>query len=63
MGDDREAKNNLRSLTRAVEQVIKLLDAEFQKPSDFARGQRIAKIMNALEMANDSAKRFGLGKR
>lgn len=54
-------REHLATLTAFVAGTIAKLDAEMRLPSDHARGQRIAKIMNDLEMANDRARYFGLG--
>ena len=58
-----QMKKYLRGLTKAVDVYLKAFDAEMAKPSDYERGRRIAALSNHLEMANDMAKRFGLGKR
>jgi hypothetical protein len=59
----RERTRYLRMLTTTVGRFVKLLDAEMARPSDVLRGQRIAQACNALENANDHAKRFGLPRR
>jgi len=56
------ASKYLRELIAATRVAIRAIDAEMNKPSTFERGQRIARITNALEFATDSAERFGLGK-
>ncbi len=56
-----ELKKHLVDLTNAVMKSIEVLDVEMKSPSDVDRGRRIAKICNYLEMANDSARYFGLG--
>lgn len=56
-----EYRKHLVGLTKAVDYFLDVLDAEMKKPSDFERGQRIAKMCNGLNMANDSAKHFALG--
>lgn len=57
----RNLKKHLKELTTTVRRCIDALDAELQKPSSVERGSRIAAITNALELANDSARHFGLG--
>jgi hypothetical protein len=52
---------HLTGLTQAVARAIKVIDAEMAKPSTPDRGKTIARCTNALEMANDSARYFGLG--
>ena len=51
----------LKELTTVVQMHLRDLDAEMQKPSDNQRGKRIAILCNALEIANDRARHFGLG--
>lgn len=53
----------LRDLTFSVTRAIAALDAEMQQPSTVERGKRIAQICNGLQLANDIAKRFGIGRR
>ena len=57
----REYKKCLVSLTGSVAQALSLIDAAMRWPSTVERGERIAMICNALDMANDSAMHFGLG--
>lgn len=59
----RELKKHLRDLTATVSQCLAALDAEMKEPSTVQRGSRIANISNALNLQNDIAMRFGLGKR
>lgn len=54
-------EGQLRELTQTVTRVASALDQEMRRPSSFERGKRIAKIINALEWANDCARHFGLG--
>ena len=54
-------KRYLLDLTAAVEQFVKRLDAQMKLPSTFERGRIIARLTNALEFENDSAKHYGLG--
>ena len=56
-----DEKKYLKQLTDAVLQCLEAIDTEMKLPSTHERGQRIAKICNALEIANDLARRFGLG--
>lgn len=37
------------------------LDELMKQPSTYERGKAVSRLMNALEMANDSARYFGLG--
>lgn len=55
-------RDQLRDLTCTVSRAIAALDAEMQQPSTVERGKRIAQICNGMQLANDCAKRFGLGK-
>ena len=50
----------LVSLTTAVLQFLAALDEIMKGPSTEKRGQKIAKLSNALELANDQARYFGL---
>lgn len=61
--DNRELKKHLRDLTDAVKVCLQALDDEMVRPPSEARGSRIAKISNALNLQNDIARRFGLGER
>lgn len=54
-------KRYLRELTEAVKACLDALDAEMKQPSTVDRGRRIAQICNKLNIANDIARRFGLG--
>lgn len=60
--DTRELRKYLTVLTTTTERAIGAIDAEMRKPSTTGRGQQIARITNALELQNDLALRFGLGK-
>lgn len=57
----RKLNSHLKNLTTTVSHYLVLIDAEMKKPSDGERGKRISKLTNALEMANDQARYFGLG--
>lgn len=59
----RERTKYLRILTKNVDQFLKWIDAEMQKPSTHDRGKRVAQACNALDLSNQHAKRFGLGRR
>lgn len=54
-------KNHLKELTESVSGFLVRIDAEMKKPSTPERGKVIAGLSNALEIANDSARYFGLG--
>lgn len=60
MRQHRETRKHLKELTTIVGKAIAALDAEMKKPSGNQRGQRIAKITNAVEWVNDCAIRYGL---
>lgn len=53
----------LRLLTADVKKFIAWMDLEMKKPATVERGQRISRAMNALELSNDGARRFGLPQR
>lgn len=57
----RALRRHLRDLTAVVAQAIAALDTEMKQPSTLERGKRVARVCNALEMANDRARHFGLG--
>ena len=48
-------------LTKTVQMFLRAHDALMRQPSTVERGKRIARLSNALEMANDRARYFGLG--
>lgn len=56
-----EAHQELRQLARAVSLALAQIDVAMQAPEFHARGQRIAAISNALDLANVQALHFGLG--
>jgi hypothetical protein len=56
----RQYKRALKDLTQAVSLAVAQLDAVMGQPESRARGELVAQIVNALDMANDSALRFGL---
>ena len=57
----RKVRKYLRELTRNVSAAITLLDDAMKGASTVERGRKVAAVCNALEFANDSARRFGLG--
>lgn len=57
----RKLKKHLTELTTAVLVAVDLLDGYGNSEQDKGRGAHLAKITNALEMANDQARYFGLG--
>lgn len=59
----RKLRKHLRDLTSVVRRGVKALDAEMKRPATSERGTRVAQVCNALELANDMAVRYGLGKR
>lgn len=56
-----EYKKALTELSLSVSQFIKALDAEMKQPSSPKRGENIAKLSNALDLANDKVRYFNLG--
>lgn len=56
----RELRRNLKDLVESVGVCLGALDAEMRTPSDAKRGQRVAAICNALDLAHDRAAHFGL---
>jgi hypothetical protein len=59
--DKRHLKKHLRDLTFTVQWFSARLDDEMKKPSNVERGKRIARLLNELDMACDSASRYALG--
>jgi hypothetical protein len=57
----RQLRKDLADLVRSVSSCLVLIDKEMATESSPARGRRIATILNAMEMANDRARFFGLG--
>lgn len=53
-------KKHLIALTEAVTQYLTALDAVMKEESTFERDRKIAKLSNALDVANDVAMHFGL---
>lgn len=56
-------KVHLTNLTRAVRRYLELMDQVVKETPSPERGQRMARLSNALEMANDQARHFGLGEK
>jgi len=54
-------KRHLKTLTDAVTQIVAGFDAIAKEPESPERGKKLAKLVNLLEMQNDSARYFGLG--
>lgn len=52
----------LRDLTNVVARALVALDSEMLNAPPEGRGNQIAKICNGLQLANDTAKRFGLAR-
>lgn len=59
--DAEKFKKHLKDLTESVSGFLVRIDAHMKAPSTPERGRIIAKLCNELEMANDSARYFGLG--
>jgi hypothetical protein len=59
---ERKYRNNLREITNAVGFALGELDAAMELPSTVDRGRLIARIANQLDLANDRALHFGLGR-
>jgi ribosomal protein L13E len=57
----RHYKRSLKELTTAVRMCMQALDSIMALPEGRGRGRLIAQVSNALEMANDRARYFGLG--
>ena len=55
-------KKHLNLLTRHVRAALAQIDVIVTEPVSRERGAKIAAVCNALEMANDQAWHFGLGK-
>ena len=58
--EDRELKKSLRTLSHSCFIFLRQLDEVMKGPSTPERGQKIAKLSNYLEMANDTVRRFAL---
>jgi len=57
----RHIRKALKALSGTVGEFLRLLDETMQGPSTFERGRRIAKLCNALDMANDGVRYNHLG--
>lgn len=57
----RDLTKHMKDLTSSVEGFLARLDVVMRQPSSEAKGRRIAKLSNDLEMANDTVRYFGLG--
>lgn len=57
---ERKLRKDFKALTDKVKAFLAALDREMKQPSSPERGSRIANLANALNMANDSARRYGL---
>lgn len=57
----RQYKRALQELITAVRMCGQALDSLMALPEGRGRGRLIAQVANALEMANDRARYFGLG--
>ena len=54
-------KKHLRALSAAVTEHLRALDAEMALPDGRERGERIARLANQLDYANDRVRYFALG--
>ena len=54
-------KKYLKALTDFVRGYIYQMDELMKQPSTVERGRQVAKLSNALELANDQARYHGLG--
>lgn len=65
MTEKQEIKNlrkYLKSLIKNNREAILILDKVMKDKESYERGQRVAKIINALEFATDASERYGLNK-
>ena len=60
MSNERALRKHLTDLTTAVRNYLVSIDQAMRRPESKERGQEIARLSNALEMANDRARFFGL---
>ncbi len=58
--EERRHEKHLRDLTDAILICLERLDAVMKAPESNERGKQIAVVANALDMANDQARYFGL---
>ena len=56
-------KKALKEHCNNVEEFIKKFDELMKLPSTHERGQKMAKLINALQFSNDSIKHFQLGEK
>lgn len=54
-------RKNLKQLTGDIGVAVKAFDKVADEPQSEERGKKLAAIMNAIELANDRARHFGLG--
>lgn len=58
---DREARAQFRQLTENVDQALGAMERAMTMTESRARGAAVASIVNALDLANQVARRYGLG--
>jgi hypothetical protein len=56
----RHLRQHLRDLSKTVVEFLIVLDETMKSQSTVERGRHIAALTNALELANDQARHFGL---
>jgi hypothetical protein len=59
--EERKLRQHLRDVTGTLSVCLRVLDAVMKEPPSAENGRRVARILNVIEMANDSARHFGLG--
>ena len=59
---DREFRKHLQDLTASVLIFLAKLDYAMKRPQSLERDRIVARLANALEMANDQGLHFGLGR-
>ena len=57
----RHYKKALKDLIEVLEANIRHFDSVAKEPSSPQKGERLAAVMNNIELQKDLAKRFGLG--
>jgi hypothetical protein len=60
---DSVVKNHLKTLVAEIEVFLEEMDKFMREPSTFKRGEAIGKLVTSLEIAKDSAARYGLGRK
>lgn len=60
--NERELNKSLKNLCLAVRLYIDTMDKIMKESSTNERGQKVAKMLNFLELEHDRAWHFGLGK-